>query len=178
MLSDRNTKYTEALIREGKNFDYNRWLDQVRDEEAQAKRLAAASNSREPTMPQPSDPAKAAAIPNPSPRSRAAAEIQKLPTFRNPISRAASRDPKRSKKSIAWRLGRVCDEWDRFQESRNRDAVYGYLRAVFSIGKRYGGRRRTRKLMRRAFKYAGLPVDMTADPFAVVIRSTCEQKVD
>ena len=44
--------------------------------------------------------------------------------------------------------------------------------------KHYSGRRRTRKLMRRGFKYAGLPVDMTAYRFAVVIRSTCEQKVD
>jgi hypothetical protein len=82
------------------------------------------------------------------------------------------------KKSLRQRLGDVCDAWDDFQENRFRDAVYGYLRAVFSIVKHYRGRRQTKKLMRRAYKFAGLPVDMNADPFAVVIRCTCEHKLD
>jgi hypothetical protein len=72
----------------------------------------------------------------------------------------------------------VCDAWDDFQGSRNRDAVYGYLRAVFSIVKHYNGRRRTKKLIRRAFKFAGLPFDKNSDPFAVIIRCTCEHKLD
>jgi hypothetical protein len=49
---------------------------------------------------------------------------------------------------------------------------------VFSIVKHYNGRCRTKKLIRRAFKFAGLPTDMNADPFAVVIRCTCEHKLD
>jgi len=82
------------------------------------------------------------------------------------------------KKSLRQRLGDVCDAWDDFQEDRSRDAVYGYLRAVFSIVKHYTGRRQTKKLMRRAYKFAGLRVDTSADPFAVIIRSTCEHKLD
>jgi hypothetical protein len=64
------------------------------------------------------------------------------------------------------------------QETRDRDAVYRYLRAVFSIVRHCSWRRRTKKLVRRAFKFAGLPVDMNADPFAVVVRCTCEHKLD
>jgi hypothetical protein len=33
-------------------------------------------------------------------------------------------------------------------------------------------------IIRRAFKFAGLPVDKHADPFAVVIRCTCDGKAD
>jgi hypothetical protein len=32
--------------------------------------------------------------------------------------------------------------------------------------------------MRRAFKFAGLMIDMNADPFAAVMRCTCEKKLD
>jgi hypothetical protein len=80
--------------------------------------------------------------------------------------------------TLGRRLGRVSDAWDKFQDDRGRDAVYGYLRAVFALVKRYGGRRRTRRLVRRAFKFAGLPVDNHADPFAVVIRCTSDGKAD
>ena len=37
LLSPRTADYVSALIREGDNFDYCRWLQQVRAEEAQAK---------------------------------------------------------------------------------------------------------------------------------------------
>jgi hypothetical protein len=38
---------------------------------------------------------------------------------------------------------------------------------------------RISRLVRRTFKYAGLVVDMKADPFAVVIRATCDrEKID
>src|SRR5437773_1215664 len=84
-------------------------------------------------------------------------------------------DDKKPKKSIAWRLGEVSDEWERFQECRSRDAVYDYLRAVFSIVIHYTVRDRIKRLMRRACKFAGLPADVKADPFAVVIRATSEQ---
>jgi hypothetical protein len=92
---------------------------------------------------------------------------------RHPISRAC-----KQKKSLRQRLAHVANVWDELQETRNRDAVYDYLRAVFSIVKHYRGRRRTKKLVRRAFRFAGLPIDMNADPFAVVMRCTCEKKLD
>src|SRR6266478_5247843 len=48
----------------------------------------------------------------------------------------------------------------------------------FSIVQHYGWKDQTKKLVRRAFKFAGLRVDMNADPFAVIIRCTCERKLD
>ena len=72
----------------------------------------------------------------------------------------------------------MSDAWDEFQESRVRDAVYGYLKAVFAFVVDYKGRRRTKRLLRRAFQFAGLPFDKNADPFAAVIRCTSERNVD
>jgi hypothetical protein len=85
---------------------------------------------------------------------------------------------KSKKKDVRTRLAEVCNAWDDFQECRDRDAVYDYLRAVFSIVRHYSGRERTKRLMRCAFKFAGLPMDMDADPFAVVIRCTCDGEAD
>jgi hypothetical protein len=72
----------------------------------------------------------------------------------------------------------VCNAWDDFQECRKRDAVYGYLKAVFALVVDCKGRRRTKRLQRRAFQFTGLPLDKDADPFAAVIRCTSERNVD
>jgi hypothetical protein len=37
LMSPRTFKYVEAMSREGDNFDYNKWLKRVREEEARAK---------------------------------------------------------------------------------------------------------------------------------------------
>ena len=47
MLSPRTADYVSALIREGDNFDYAGWLQQVRAEEARAKRVSANEYLRE-----------------------------------------------------------------------------------------------------------------------------------
>ena len=65
-----------------------------------------------------------------------------------------------------------------FQTSRARDGVYQYLEAVFVIVEHYKVRRKTSRLLRHAFKLAGLPFDEDADPFAAVIRCTCEHSLD
>ena len=39
LLSPRTAKYVAALIRQGDNFDYFKWLQTVREEEAQAKQV-------------------------------------------------------------------------------------------------------------------------------------------
>jgi hypothetical protein len=75
-------------------------------------------------------------------------------------------------------LKKVCNAWDEFQTSRARDAVYGYLEAVFGIVEHYRTRRRTTKLLRRAFEFADQPLDQNADPFTAVIRSTCGDAAD
>ena len=73
---------------------------------------------------------------------------------------------------------RVSDAFDEFQESRVRDAIFKYLAAVFEVVVQYKGRRQTKQLLRRAFRFAGLHFDKNADPFAAVIRCTSERKLD
>ena len=47
LMSARTAKYVEAMIREGDSFDYNKWLQKVCVEEAQAKQPLGASVSGE-----------------------------------------------------------------------------------------------------------------------------------
>jgi hypothetical protein len=172
MYTGRTAKYVEAMTREGKSFNYKKWLREVREEEAEAKRVAAASNSSEPTM---SDAAWIKSAPN---SAVSAVTVNNVATSRNPCSQTGSPNSETSKKSLQKRLIHVGHAWDDFQETRDRDAVYEYLRAVFSIVQHYRWKGRTKKLIRRAFKFAGLPFDKNADPFAVIIRCTCEQRLD
>jgi hypothetical protein len=179
MLTGRTAKYVEAMIREGDDFDYYRWLRQVREEEAQLKSVAV-STPVQPIVPRPDHPAKTAQNPGEFKDPKTADTAKHKSVVRRTIQQVGhcTKSIDKPKKSIRQRLGDVCNAWDDFQETRDRDAVYGYLRAVFSIVKRYNGRHRTKKLMRRAFKFAGLQTDMNADPFAVVIRCTCDSKAD
>jgi hypothetical protein len=68
--------------------------------------------------------------------------------------------------------------WEDFQSSRTRDAVYGYLEAVFAIVEHFRVRRRTKRLLRHAFEFADLPIDKNADPFSAVIRCTSGRNID
>jgi hypothetical protein len=82
---------------------------------------------------------------------------------------------KAPKSTLRQRFETVGDAWDDFQANRARDAVYGYLRAVFETVMHYKVRRKTKKLLRHAFGFAELPFDENADPFAAVIRCTSEK---
>jgi hypothetical protein len=179
MLTGRSAKYVEAMIREGNDFDYFKWLRRVQQEEAQLKSVAV-STSVQPIAPGANQPGKIVRNLGQFSASKTADREKHKPAVGRAIQEAGHRAKSvgKPKKSLRQRLGDVCNAWDDFQENRDRDAVYGYLSAVFSIVKHYNGRRRTKRLLRRAFKFAGLPVDIRADPFAVVIRSTCEHKLD
>jgi hypothetical protein len=179
MLSPRTADFVETMIREGDNFDYRKWLRRVREVEAQAKQVEEASFSSGESIaaqmgyltntPDPSEPsikAEPALRTNSSP----------IPRVRRQLDREAI---SRSPQTGLWqRLVMVCNAWDDFQESRKRDAVYGYLKAVFALVVDCKGRRRTKRLLRRAFQFAGLSFDENADPFAAVIRCTSECNVD
>ena len=98
-----------------------------------------------------------------------------------PLSKARSHHEPRNKTPKARlrrRLEKIRDAWDDFQASRARDAVYGYLEAVFAILEHYKVRRRTKRLLRHAFKFANLPFDKNANPFTAVIRCTCDDEID
>ncbi|MGO9847958.1 MAG: hypothetical protein ACLPKT_15590, partial [Methylocella sp.] len=52
LLPARTVKYIDALNREGDHFDYRKWLQRVREEEAaQAKYVTPLITSGEPTKP-------------------------------------------------------------------------------------------------------------------------------
>jgi glutathione S-transferase len=92
----------------------------------------------------------------------------RLRPLRRPLRQAKSKTPKA--RLVPW-LERI-STWDDFQASRTRDAVYGYLDAVFAIVEHYRVRRGTTRLRRYAFKFANLPLNDSSDPFAAVIRCT------
>jgi hypothetical protein len=174
LLSPRTASYIDALIREGDKFDYSKWLQRVREEEAQSKQGLGTFISKD---------VVAAEIGNQTGTLDGIWPNPKLMTRAAPIPRAlrqAHRAPKSKalKISLRQRLERVSDAWDDFQASRARDAVYGYLDPVFAIVEHYKVRRRTKRLLRRAAKFSGLPLENNADPFTAVIRCTCDDTVD
>jgi hypothetical protein len=135
MYTGRTAKYTQALIREGDNFGYAKWLRRTQEEEARANRVAAASGSGE-----------VVAMPEETAKPDIPIQLKPLSPvveFSLPL-RVDRFVATTARKSLGQRLGKVADAWERFQDDRGRDAVYGYLSAVFVLVKRYGGRRRTR----------------------------------
>jgi hypothetical protein len=174
LFSPRTAKYVSSLIREGDKFNYHKWLQQARGEEAQAKQdlegtasdrlaLAGAGN-------QTSTSGYRGAWPNVILLNRRLRGIGK----RN-YDRAGRKIPR---STVRRRLANIREAWDDFQASRARDAVYRYLEAVFAIVEHYKVRRRINRLLRRAFEFADLPFDKHADPFTTVIRCTCDNEFD
>ena len=165
-----------ALARGGDNFDYDQWLKRVREEEAQADLTAI--TCREVVAAQVDDPIDTSdsrdtrPILGPAAISKPALSPRALC---RPHSQAKSKTPKAP--LMRW-LERISIAWDDFQASRTRDAVYGYLDAVFAIVEHYRVRRRTKRLLRRAAKFSGQPLENNADPFIAVIRCTSGNGVD
>jgi hypothetical protein len=153
-----------TIIDGGDDFDYFKWLRRVRQEEARLKSVAV-STSVQPIIAEPSHPAKIAQNPGEFRDSETADKEKHKPAVGRAIREAGhgAKSVDKPKKSLRQRLGDVCNAWDDFQENRDRDSVYGYLSAVFSIVKHYNGRRRTKKLMRCAYKFAGLSFDKNAE---------------
>jgi hypothetical protein len=178
LMSPRTAKYVEAMIREADSFDYNKWLKRVREEEAQAKQAPTAITRRDVVAVQVDDPINTSGTRYARPRfgsvlnSKSALNLRAL---RRPHQEAQSKAPKARLRR--W-LEKVRRAWGDFQRSRARDAVYGYLEAVFAIIAHYRVRRRTNRLLRHAFEFANLPFDKSADPFSVIIRCTCDSGVD
>jgi hypothetical protein len=178
LMSPRTTKYVEALIREGDNFDYQKWLKRVRDEEVQAKQLSAASGSGQVGAPgQIENPVRKSANRDALPRSvRALPSPIPVPTVLSRSTRKMSdNEPKAPLRR--W-LEKVQLAWDEFQANRARDAVYDYLQTVFAIVMHFKVRRRINRLLRHAVEFADLPFDKHADPFTGVIRCTCGGAAD
>jgi hypothetical protein len=168
LLSPRTANYIAALIREGDEFNYSKWLQRVREEEVQTKQGLGTFISKD---------VVAAEIGNQTGTSDGIWPNPKLMTRAVPIPRAlqqAHRAPKSKAPEIGirQRLEKIRDAWDEFQASRARDAVYGYLEAVFAFVEHYKVRRRATRLRRHAFKFANLTLNNHSDLFTAVIRFT------
>ena len=178
LLSPRTANYVAALIRQGDKFDYCKWLQAVREEDAQAKQAPATLTWRDTKSVEIDAP-----IGTPDCRRAVPHSGPALMIGAAPLPRAIwrpSHEPvrKTAKAQFRRRLEKVRDAWDDFQASRARDAVYGYLEAVFAIVEHYKVRRRTTRLRRHAFRFANFPFNNSSDPFTAVIRCTCDQNVD
>jgi hypothetical protein len=176
LLSPRTANYVAALIREGDSFDFFKWLKRVREEEAGVKKVPATFTSGKITATEIGNPITVSGF-------RGALPNCTLMTKTVPITgriRRSHQEPggKTRKARVRRRLEQVRDAWDDFQASRTRDAVYGFLGAVFEMVIHYKRRRRTDRLLRHAFEFASLPFDDNADPFTAVIRCPCDANVD
>jgi hypothetical protein len=171
LMSPRTVRYVEALVREGNNFDHRKWLQQVREEEAQAKYPPLASAAGDSAPIQIKAPISTSNFLHGSSQSA----VTKAVSVRGAIWRL--RHEPRGNRPERW-LEKVRGAGDKFQSSRRRDAVYGYLEEVFAIVAHYRVRRRTNNLLRHAFEFADQPLDKHADPFTAVIRCTCDGQAD
>jgi hypothetical protein len=80
--------------------------------------------------------------------------MAKLLPLPRPLSQSTLKlGDKTPKARLRQRLEKIRAAWDDFRASRARDAVYGYLEAVFAIVEHYKVRRRTKRLLRHAFKF-------------------------
>ena len=160
----------------GALIDYYKWLQGVREEAAQAKELPQPITSE-------NNVTARIDTPNSILDCRKASPNRTLFTRRAPIPGGMRRSyqesiSRTSSARIGRRLEAICGAWDDFQANRARDAVYGYLEAVFAIVSHYKTRRKTNKPLRHAFKFANLPFDKAADPFTAVIRCMYDNTVD
>ena len=91
---------------------------------------------------------------------------------------AQTRNPKvevpYSDSALKQDLQRVRTLWDRSQGNRQRDAIYGYLGAVYALVTWWGADRRETDRSRRALRLLQLEACDREDPFAAVIRCTAD----
>jgi hypothetical protein len=156
LVSPRTKKYLEAMAREGDSFDYLKWLQRVRQEEARARAVFALGDSLNPSASNPQDTGLMADRPPSFPK-------RSLPRrrLRTGVEARSETPEARLRRGLV----KASNAWDDYQDSRGRDAVYGYLKAVFSLVQQNSSRRQTKRLVNRAYRFAGLPADDHPDPF-------------
>jgi hypothetical protein len=191
-FSRRTQSYVDALIQEGDEFDYAVWLKRVREEEKAAaaddlpvvsadtfliKNKAPKSSVARPfaTAAQDSEPSTRTSVKQTTVKhSPMYAVARAALKFRlSPSHPAKAQDP-----SLTLRISKVEAAWRAMKLQVRRNAIYRYLAAVFELVTACKGRRRTRELLRRTATLIGLPAGKNADPFAGVIRCTCDGNID
>ena len=180
LLSPRTVKYVEAMVRQGDKFDYDEWLESVREEEAQGKQPLATSDLSRVASAEIGKRLRLSASParQTGRRATTASAAKAMPAMR-PIRRSGQDlRGNTSKGRLRQWLERVQGAWQDFQANRARDAIYDYLEAVFAIVMHFKVRRHTKRLLRHAFKLANLRSDNDADLFTAIIRCTCGDGAD
>jgi hypothetical protein len=93
-------------------------------------------------------------------------------------SSQASNSPKEtipySSAALRQDLQRVREAWDGCQANRDRDAIHGYLGAVYDLVAWWMAEGRENERARRALRLSRLEVSDREDPFASVIRCTAD----
>ena len=83
------------------------------------------------------------------------------------------------KEALRQDLTRVRIAWDECQSSRDRNAIYGYLSAVFDLVMCWAAEDRAISRARWALQLRGVDLPTTDEPFAAIIFATADrQKVD
>jgi hypothetical protein len=141
LMSPRTAKYVEATIREGDQFDYDKWLKRVREQEAQAKRHSAPSTTGQAATAQIQNPISTSDNRHAWPRSAPAKPAPRA-------KRQSGQDLTDTclKGRLQRQIEKVQVAWHDFQTSRARDAVYDYLEPVFTIVMHYKVRYRHHSL--------------------------------
>ena len=132
--------YVAALIREGDDFDPSAWFRKIREKRAQAKHVSATITSGEAATSEIENLTDTPNGPNACSKSELALINKTPPAIARSDQKATSQTPE---VRLRRRLSKICDAFDEFHESRGRDAVYGYLEAVYGIVVHYKVRRRT-----------------------------------
>ncbi len=84
-----------------------------------------------------------------------------------------------STKALKANLLRLLNEWESVQASRDRDAIYGYLTAVFDLVMWWSQEGKAVKRAYRALRLQGHKPIREPEPFAAVILCTADRdKVD
>jgi hypothetical protein len=171
MLPEKTKKYIEAMILLGDRFDPIQW---AKNQDLTRWHELPAIEERELTSDLPAIAGETTLV-----KQRHEGCFSQNGTSERTVSRAKRNAPaKASKIGLRQRLDRLVVACGDFKESRKRDAIYAYLRRVFGIVRGYRIKRRSSKLCQRAYQYAGLSPEMKPEPFAVVIRCTCDGALD
>ncbi len=99
--------------------------------------------------------------------------------FSAQLNRSAKEPVPYSKEALRQDLTRVRIAWEECQASRDRNAIYGYLSAVFDLVMWWKAEDRAISRARWALQLQGVDLPTTDEPFAAVILCTADrEKVD
>jgi hypothetical protein len=105
-------------------------------------------------------------------RSFDAMELSATRTFQP--SRSAKEAIPYSSEALRQDLERVRTAWDECQANRDRNAIYGYLNAVYGLVAWWVAEGREVDRARRALRLCRLEISDREDPFAAIIRCTAD----